>query len=119
MYPALGAIVSYIRFDKDGKIERGHGVMRGYGLDHGNRPVAIIGMDDAKQISVYSQCVDPDDDFCAKFSETFERVEQIAATAKDAQQKIVSDANSAIDREWDAILGAAIVVPTIPAGGAA
>lgn len=107
----IGDKVKYIKHEND-KVFEGEGTVRAYGLDHEQRIVVLIadkerlGEDgNPKVFNTFERCVNPTNDFKAKFRKLVSDVDNTTTTANAEIKKITDEANNLIGKLHDDILG--------------
>jgi len=115
----LGARVEYIRFHLKEDIITGDALVKAYGVDGENRPIALL--QDLKRVdeqgkpevfNVPVKCVNPDEIFISAFNSLIVETKTLETEANTAIRKLTEEANVAIAELNNAVLGDAILFGT-------
>ena len=119
-YPLLGTVVKYVRQKHDKQkidVEVGEGVVVGINLDHRNRIVVFLELDQINQntgkkdrINVEFACLNPSEQFIKDYTEEIKIIDTLAEEGNAKVQKIVNIYNNKTEDIWNNLIGQPVVV---------
>jgi hypothetical protein len=119
-YPLLGTVVKYVRQKHDKQkieVEVGEGVVVGINLDHRNRVVVFLELDQINpntgkkdRINVDFACLNPSNEFIEDYTEQIKAIEELAEEGNAKVHKIVNIYNNKTEDIWNNLIGQPVVV---------
>lgn len=114
-YPEIGVRFNFVRQGVGSGMVEGSGIVQGIILDPSKRLMVHLETDEVNEQgqkirrNVHVTCLDPSDDFKAKFKAALEAVEAIGEEGNGKVKEIVAEYNQRVDEANAPVLGDPVV----------